>query len=340
MKFALLIAPRPTSGNANYKGSTKRRLYGRYWYPAIDGDYIAPGVHPLVVYSHGYSANHGGGEYIGRDLASRGYIVVAVDFPLTKGDAEGGPVLHDVVNQPADVSFVIDEMLRMAADTGSHLFNRVDIDRVGLVGSSLGGTTSMLAALHPRLSDSRVQVMVSLAGPSTMFLPAFFSASNVPFMVVAASNDVVVPYTENAAALLNKVAGPFWLVTIKGGSHVGFSSASEFLRWLPNPDVVSCFIVVRNLTAQPIDESLMSQLGGIDDGLQAVPSDINCPEQLPAAINPLRQHQLTLLALASFLEMHFADTKIEREAAQAYLRAGYMSENPRVKVHTAEVNNG
>ena len=49
-----------------------------------------------------------GGAYLAEQLASLGYVVVAVDYPLTNGLAPGGPDVKDVVNQLADVSFLID----------------------------------------------------------------------------------------------------------------------------------------------------------------------------------------------------------------------------------------
>ena len=50
--------------------------------------------------------------------ASRGYVVVAPTFPLSSGTAPGGPGLADYREQPADVSFVISRVLRLARREG------------------------------------------------------------------------------------------------------------------------------------------------------------------------------------------------------------------------------
>lgn len=64
-----------------------------------------------------------------RFLASHGYTVVAVDYPLTNFFAPGKPKLSDVVNQPGDVSFLIDTMLKRNADASDVLHNTINPKR-------------------------------------------------------------------------------------------------------------------------------------------------------------------------------------------------------------------
>jgi predicted dienelactone hydrolase len=113
-------------------------------------------------------------------LASHGYVVVAVDYPLTNLRAPGGPTVRDAVNQPDDVRFVIDRVL--AWKPGERPFDgEIDRERIGAVGLSLGGLTTTLATFHPRLRDPRIAAAVSIAGPAAMFSPAFFATADVPF---------------------------------------------------------------------------------------------------------------------------------------------------------------
>ena len=79
-------------------------------------------------------------------MASHGYIVAAADYPLTSGSTPGGANGDDVVNQPADVSFLIDSVLNLSADE-KPFAGEVDGSRIGLSGYSLGGLTTYLTTL-------------------------------------------------------------------------------------------------------------------------------------------------------------------------------------------------
>lgn len=90
------------------------------WYPAtgtpgaiLRDAPIAPAAtpFPLVVWSHGFSGTRLDEAGILTRLASRGYVVAAVDFPLNRRDPaipQSAPSFEDIVHQPGDLSFVID----------------------------------------------------------------------------------------------------------------------------------------------------------------------------------------------------------------------------------------
>ena len=124
------------------------------------------------------------------ELASHGYVVVAVNYPLTNMGAPGGPNVKDVVNQPGDVSFLIDSLLEQSATSGHSLEGMVDADRIGVTGISLGGLTSTLAAFHPEWADDRIKASLSIAGPTALFTPEFFQHRDVPFLMLAGDIDV------------------------------------------------------------------------------------------------------------------------------------------------------
>ena len=104
----------------------------------VDDAAVADGTFPLVVFSHGWLASGPAYEVRIKEWARAGYIVAAPTFPLSSG---AGGMLGDYVNQPADVSFVIDELLALPDD--DPLAGHVDADAVAAAGHSLGAITTI-----------------------------------------------------------------------------------------------------------------------------------------------------------------------------------------------------
>lgn len=313
-KVNLVDASRPTQANGSYAGDDKRTLKGRVWHPA---DKLA-GPYPLVVYSHGFSSYHKVGRYIAEHLASLGHVVVAVDYPLTKLNAPGGPLVRDVVNQPGDVSFLIDTLLAQSATEGHPLQGMIDGTRIGATGISLGGMTTTLAAFHPQLRDPRIKAALAIAGPMEVFTRQFFTHTDVPFLMLAGDNDAMVPYAGNAARVPALVPGG-QLVTVHGGSHTGFADPATRLQWVSNPDALGCFFVKDDVAAE-VQEPWDGLFGAAEIGINYEVANGFCQlDPLPKAMNPLRQHMITKVVVGSFFQAHFATEQADREAARRYL---------------------
>src|SRR5271169_5488950 len=227
---------RPTMANQGFKGSASRELKGRIWLPADRQG--AP--YPLVVYSHGYMSQYKEGDYLLDFLASHGYVAVSVDFPLSNGGAPGGATVADIVNQPGDLSFLIDQMLARSKQPDNVLHGTVDGDRIAAAGLSLGGLTTELVGLDPKLRDPRIRAAISMAGPTQFFTSDYFAGDSIPFMYVAGTADAIVPYKEHAEPLPKKYKNSV-VVALQSGSHVGFiDMAPAVFRWLHNPDKLGC----------------------------------------------------------------------------------------------------
>lgn len=316
---------RPTNANGDYAGDSSRRMEGKVWHPVSN----ANGPYPLIVYSHGFTSTHDGGAYLARQLASLGYVVVAVDYPLTNFQAPGGPNPRDVVNQPADVSFLIDTLIEHSAAAGDELEGMVDGNRVGVTGISLGGMTTALVSFHPKMRDARIGAALSIAGPTAVFTPTFFSFADVPFLMLAGDIDALVPYATNAAPVLSKIAGSE-LVTIAGGSHTGFAGPAAPLRWLSNPDALGCYMVQSNIE-ESAEETWYELIGTPEQGIDynAV-NELCLMDPLPKALNVLRQQMISSVVVSSFFQSIFAPREGERESAKVYLRETLSGELPEV----------
>tara|TARA_R110000772_G_scaffold268672_1_gene397298 strand:- start:43911 stop:45134 length:1224 start_codon:yes stop_codon:yes gene_type:complete len=306
---------RPTSPNGDYSGSDERRLETTLWYP----NDRQSGPYPLLVYSHGFSSSRQEGESLAAYLASHGYIVIAPTFPLTHMLAPGGPRVQDVVNQPGDLTFLIDTLLAAAENPDHALYQQVDPERIGALGLSLGGLTSTLAAFHPQMRDPRITAALSIAGPTFVFTEAFYRHYPLPFLMLAGDIDAIVPWEDNAQPVPEQVPGGE-LVTLRGASHAGFADPAAIMRWLSNPDAVGCWIVQRSM-GDGQEEPWYDLIGPPEMGINYSAESALCTmEPLPEAMNPLRQQMLTRVIVGSFFDREFSRSAATREAADRYLR--------------------
>ncbi len=324
--FKAVDETRKTQPNNDFPGSNVRVLKGKVWRPA---GLQQPG--PLLVYSHGFMSFHQEGQYLTRFLASHGYTVVAVDYPLTNFFAPGKPLISDVVNQPGDVSFLIDTMLKRNADPADALHNTIDPKKIAVAGVSLGGMTSTLAAFHRKVRDPRITAAISIAGPGSMFTADFFAGSTVPFLMIYGDSDAIIPYDKNAAPITHKYPGTT-LVTLKNASHAGFAQpASTFMRFIRNPDGVGCREVRKGLQNKPAgakEPEFMPGLDGTEYGIDLSDRTEPCTTPpIPVAMKAARQHMFTTLAAHAFFESIFAEDAKNRSDARQYLMQVLPTEN-------------
>lgn len=308
-------ASRTTDANGDSPGASDRRLETTLWYPK--DKQAAP--YPLLVYSHGFSSSRQESESLAEYMASHGYIVIAPTFPLTNLRTAGGPRVQDVVNQPGDVKFLIDQLLAASENSNSALFQQVDAERIGAVGLSLGGLTSTLVAFHPQMRDPRITAALSIAGPTFVFTDAFYRHHPLPFLMLAGDIDAIVPWEDNAKPVPEQVPGGE-LVTLHGASHAGFADPAAAMRWLSNPDAIGCWIVQRSM-GDSEDEAWFDLIGPPEMGINYSAESALCTmDPLPAAMNPLRQQMLSRVVVGSFFDREFSRSAATRSAADRYLR--------------------
>lgn len=214
---------RSTRANGDFPGAPERTLPVRIWYPVdaenagqTDAPIAASGPFPLVGYAHGFTSGKAAGGRLGEHLVSHGYVVIAPDFPLSNGGAPGGPTAGDIANQPADLGFVLQQLMRL-----DHPVARaIDPTKTGIVGLSLGGGTVVIGAYHPTLSLGFVGAAVALA-PAACFTGPDFYTNPMPTMLIAGTADELVPFDESPERAFGWAPSPTTLVRLDGGTHVG-----------------------------------------------------------------------------------------------------------------------
>jgi len=216
---------------------------------ASPGSRATPGKFPLVILAHGYSNTPVVLSWLGENLASKGYVVVAPDFrdpPITirTAAAAAGPLAR----RPLDIAFVAAEAQRRAR-AGLGPFATADADRTVLIGYSMGGygvltaagapldsalagaTRDVLApyvANGPRAGELKVaglKAVVAISPPmalrgTNMWASPGVAAIRAPTLFIVGSQDHVVGYDPGVRTLFaQEIHAPRYLLTFREAAH-------------------------------------------------------------------------------------------------------------------------
>ena len=326
--LTLVDDSRPTDANGTYAGADSRTLVTEVWYPAEgsvneseirDAPLDRSGApYPLIVFSHGYTGMRRQSTTYTSHLASHGYVVVSADYPLTNLAAPGGPRLGDVLNQPGDVSFLIDSLLGFSRQAGHQLEGAADEEAIGLSGHSLGGLTTVLAAFGP-MRDPRVKAALPIAGPACLVGDAAYGTAPVPLLVLSGSADRVVAWRSVRAAY-DMARPPKYLLAILGANHLRFADLDAADSVAGTLESTEGFLEEVTRVGQATGANLMSCVA---DG----------SAELPAATSPLtgdRQRELTRLFATAFFDRYLKGD----EAAASVLSAEFSAGVPEVRLES------
>ncbi len=104
------------------------------------------GKFPLIIVSHGYVGSRLLMTYLTENLASKGYVVVAIDHTESTYSDRGG-FQSTLLNRAKDILFVLNQVADLSkSGNKSFLANLADADNTGLVGYSMGGFGVLNAA--------------------------------------------------------------------------------------------------------------------------------------------------------------------------------------------------
>jgi len=237
---------------------------------------IADGVHPVVLFSPGYTATSTDYTFLLEDLASRGYVVAsishtyeatAVELPDGRlarsvvGSHLGGtvqrkswPMSSAVFARVMDLKAVLNEIERLNARRDSPFAGKFDLAKIAVAGHSLGGLTAFLGAEF----EPRLKAAVMLDG----FVPeALGSATRKPVFILAAGRE---RWSAQECSLWNNLHGPRLAVNLRGTEHVALS---DWIWLTPNAVQVGpmgperTMAAVRDYVGEFLDANLREKAG-------------------------------------------------------------------------------
>ena len=137
------------------------------------------GAFPLLIVAHGYVGSRYLMTYLTENLASKGYVVVAIDHTdSTFKDAS--PFQSTLVNRAKDISFILNQVANLGSSKNKNfLSGLVDSENIGIIGYSMGGY-GVLNVAGAGYSDGLVGFFTSMTGGSKAITELAMSSPDYP----------------------------------------------------------------------------------------------------------------------------------------------------------------
>jgi predicted dienelactone hydrolase len=215
------------------------QLFGFFFPHAVLNAPLPEGTErfPVLLLSPGHGTSTALYSGAAEELASHGYVVVAISHTYSSGPVvfpDGRVAEHTVHLSPtdpdlttrvqdvwtADARFVLGELEKL--DTTGRFAGRLDLGRTGMLGHSFGGST----AGEVCRTDARVRAGVNMDGT---FFGALGSDVHVPFLVM---NSDGTEADRSRARFFEHLRATGYDVSIHGTGHFSFSDLALALPLL------------------------------------------------------------------------------------------------------------
>jgi hypothetical protein len=183
---------------------------------STEGAEPAAGTFPLVVFAHGFDGEGSFFRGFGESWARHGYVVALPTFPLSRHGVDDA---SDLVNQPGDISFVVDELGSL--DRDDPLAGHVDAETLAVGGHSLGSATVFGVGYNSCCVDDRIDAVVAVSGGPAPFPGGTYDgAPPTPMLLVQGGADETVP-AAFGDFVFDHPFGPLWYLRPGDATHVG-----------------------------------------------------------------------------------------------------------------------
>jgi fermentation-respiration switch protein FrsA (DUF1100 family) len=180
----------------------------------------AAGPFPLVIFGHGFAVTPRLYGHLLQSWARAGYVVAAPLFPRGNANAPGGPDESDIVNQPADMSFVISRLLEASRAGSGPLTGLIDSSQVAVSGQSDGAVTALAVAYSRRFGDPRVGATVIMSGAEMSGVGGFsFPRAGPPLLATQGTADRT-NEPRFTYKFFDSARGPKYLLRLLGAEHL------------------------------------------------------------------------------------------------------------------------
>lgn len=254
----------------------QRRIAVEIWYPtdtpqpgarALAGAPIATTqrTYPLVVFSHGSTGMRSSNTSAYRELASRGYIVAAIDhtylsvfsrfpdgksvmisqqflsdFQRSQSDALSWAERRQISNsfldlRTGDVRFTLDKIAALNSGAEpSPLAGHIAMEHIGLAGHSIGGATAAAACRQDTRCTSAIVIDGTMSGEYDRFkLDGSLISEPFPRPLLIVYNADLYNVTQTHEGYVPNMnafahaAAPAYSVMVRGAGHMNFTDLPD-----------------------------------------------------------------------------------------------------------------
>ena len=204
-------------------------------------------AYPLVIFSHGLGGMRMQNTIQMEELASKGFIVIALDHTYDANitifndgqtaDFKSGIVgkvtpeefwdirLPQINTRADDIIYLLNNITEIQKNNKNSFWNMIDLNRVGIMGHSFGGGTAIVACSK----DDRLKASIALDGWLVPVKEEIIKKGiSVPFLYIGQPYWKNPMNYENLDILISSSSGRASKLILEGTKHMDFSDTPQF----------------------------------------------------------------------------------------------------------------